>query len=527
MRCPLPAAGLALAALVPPAVPSTEVWAEEGVAEARSDDTLPLAAAALGRWFATWKERQAYWSGAEVELERLLTAALAEVRLSRPALAANGALLLDMAGYRGSSFDGSAARLRRRARRALEGTITGGSGAALLDWMADEVIALRSQHPRERRAQALELLDAHRTDGGRLALLTVGRDEDDPLRPAALQVLATWPDEAVDLFLVGLLGKTYDKRTDLHPFNLALARLQVSSVPLGPRAAELLKTRLSAMLLKRDWREASRAIELARGLEPRVGVPLLLDALSAWHRRESQGNGSRRILFEVVRELRRISGKSIGTNPKNWITWWISVRQGRTPLAQDALEPEEPRTEATFFGLRPVTDQVTFVIDISGSMATEWGTTEHNRYVEAVEQMMRFLQAAGSQTRFNVILFSDAPLRSSPNLVLATAQALSSARASLLTREPDGGTYLRPAIELALRLDADGQADAERLEADTIVVLCDGETGEGPRWVRPLIERVNDDARVVFHCVLIGSRGDGTLERLARLTGGDFIRIGG
>jgi hypothetical protein len=141
--------------------------------------------------------------------------------------------------------------------------------------------------------------------------------------------------------------------------------------------------------------------------------------------------------------------------------------------------------------------------------------------------MMRFLQAAGPQTRFNVILFSGEPLRSSPELVRATAANLGRARASLLARHPEGSTQLRPAVELALRLDADGRVDPARLEADTIVILCDGETAEGPRWVQPLLDRVQDDARVVFHCALIGTAGDGTLERLAAMTGGDFLRIGG
>ena len=100
-------------------------------------------------------------------------------------------------------------------------------------------------------------------------------------------------------------------------------------------------------------------------------------------------------------------------------------------------------------------------------------------------------------------------------------------RDSLLRREPHGGTFLRPAVELALRLDSNGDVDAERLQADTIIVLCDGETGEGKGWVGPLLERINGEARVVFHTVLIGHRGDGTLEELSERSGGDFLAIGG
>jgi hypothetical protein len=140
--------------------------------------------------------------------------------------------------------------------------------------------------------------------------------------------------------------------------------------------------------------------------------------------------------------------------------------------------------------------------------------------------MVRFLQASGEQTRFNVILFSDEPLRSSARLVAARIETIERARSALLERVPAGDTYLAPAIALALHLD-EGAFDAERLEADTIVVLCDGETGEGPGWVGPLLERIHAEARVVFHCVLIGNRGDGTLRLLAEGTGGDYLQVGG
>ena len=158
-------------------------------------------------------------------------------------------------------------------------------------------------------------------------------------------------------------------------------------------------------------------------------------------------------------------------------------------------------------------------------MRSEWGTTGHSRYEEAVEQMMIFLQGAGEQTRFNVILFSDEQVRSSAMLVSATDDMLERARRSLLERVPDGATHLRPAIELALKLDKSGNVDPEELEADTIIVLCDGETSRGPGWVRPLLKKIQADARVVFHCVLVGLRGDGALRSLAESTGGDYIQI--
>jgi len=364
-------------------------------------------------------------------------------------------------------------------------------------------------------------------DRVRTALLFVARNEADPLRPHVLRMLPGFADEAIDLFLVGLIGRKFDTRQSPHPFNLLLERIEDRAHPLGRRAADALEARIAAMLISTDWREASRAIEVLQGVEYKQSVPLLIDALSAWTRRDSMGQGSRRIVDEIVRELRRISGRSIGSNPKSWITWWIAVRQGRTVVAAEAPESEAPRTEASFFGLRPVSDRVTFIIDYSGSMETGWGTDGLTRYEEAIEQMMRFLQAAGEETRFNVILFNDFPLMSSRKLIPATADALERARTALLRRTPDGGTLLRPAVELALAMDAEGRVDPELVEADTIVILCDGETASGPGWVRPLLTEIRAETRIRFHCVQLGSNGDGTLERLARGSGGDFIRVGG
>ena len=489
----------------------------------------------LVEFHGRWDKRESLWRGAKDEYSLLLQDAGGTLLRDPTALPALAPVLMDLASWglerrpRKADYLGGEERMlvRRGAKGVLDQTLSSSRGPALGKWMADEVL-VRATQPAARRYLALELCCKERKAPGKLALLTVGRDEKDPIWPAVMDALALWPDEAVDSFLVSRLGKKYAPGSGRHPYNLLLTRIQGSSEPLSARAVEPLVLRLKVDLLSTDWRDVSRAIEVTSGLPIERGVPLLLDALSAWSRREQSGGGSRRILDDLIRELQRISGRSIGRNPKNWITWWIAIRQGKAELVPADVEQQSAqRTEASFFGLRPMTDQVTFVIDRSGSMETEWGTTEHSRYVEAVDQIMLFLQAAGPATRFNVILFSDEPLRSSPHLVRATASNLTRARTSLLGRAPDGGTNLRPALELALRLDSKGQVDPERLEADTIIVLCDGETAEGSAWVAPLLARVQEEAQVRIHCVLVGVQGDGTLDALARGTGGDMIRIGG
>ena len=80
---------------------------------------------------------------------------------------------------------------------------------------------------------------------------------------------------------------------------------------------------------------------------------------------------------------------------------------------------------------------------------------------------------------------------------------------------------------MALGLKSGNELDLDQVMADTVVVLCDGQTSSGPGWVAPLIEEVGEATQVVFECVLIGSNGDGTLKALAQETGGEYLRVDG
>jgi hypothetical protein len=155
------------------------------------------------------------------------------------------------------------------------------------------------------------------------------------------------------------------------------------------------------------------------------------------------------------------------------------------------------------------------------------GFAKHTRWDEAVEQLLGFLDGIGPRARFGVILFHEYPEEWRPTLLDATPENKKSVRAWLTGNRPGGGTELQGAIARAMRLGPDGNPDLAVLETDTIIVLCDGETAEGPGWVEPFLHGPNQRARVVFHCVQIGASGDQTLERLATGSGGDFIKVDG
>lgn len=442
-------------------------------------------------------------------------------------------------------------KLSARGVRYLKKQLWGESSTPIELWMLTRVVAAAPDaKPRggsfvpsrdERRVAIGLLLDA-KVAALRTGLLTVARRKDDPLRAHCIGTLARWAeregqDETVDSFLVELLGERFDPTTSPHPFNIMLERLRESDVPLAPGARERLAGRLAQMMLSNDWREVARAIRLSEGFPVDERVPMLLDALNVWHRRSESGRevtGLIRSQGDLVRALRDLSGRFHGPQPGPWIDWWILVRQGELPrpgteeFEKDRKRRERlPRSTSSFFGVKPATDRVTFVIDFSGSMRTGFGTDGRTRYVEAVEQMMRFLQGSAPSTRFSIILFSNEPITTGDKLLPNDPRTLEKVRKELLAKSPEGGTHLRPAIERALFLDTEGVPDLEKLEADTIVVLCDGQTEEGSGWVERTLKRVLPHHPVVFHCIDLGGRGDGTLQRLSTESSGIYLRVGG
>lgn len=416
-----------------------------------------------------------------------------------------------------------AAQVRAHGLRALERLTETEREGELLDWVTRGVLAEARRHPKERRWVALYLLRGMRSEAFDQTLLCIARDPSDPLRADALRAMPVSGSDGTDRYLVELLDLPRDPLHDPHPFDLLRQRLKRGQ--LGSDAEASLATRTKSMLLSSDWRDASRALAIIRGVDPMRSAPMLIEALHAWKVRQTHLGGARRLVHEIVRELQDLSGKTIGANPRNWTTWWQGVCNGSVPLHESAGERGRPVTTAAFLGLEPVSDRVTFLIDHSGSMQEPWNSTSRSRWVEVIEQLVSYLHASGEDTLFDVVLFDTTPTMSTNGLVAATPEILERLRSSLVGREPNGGTNLKLAVERALRVDAQGRVDAARVHSDTVVILCDGATAEGPGWVAPFVERIDAELRVVFHCVLIGPYDDGTLEALARATGGEFLRV--
>jgi len=460
---------------------------------------------------------------------RVLTDALEWVPSEIIPIAEN---LLDLASYQitrlphSSYFIGGGTKyyVRRVGLNALKLVQANGHRRELADWMTRGVLAERKLNDDSRRWFALYFLLSGEPPLLDRILVRIARDADDALGNEVLELLPSRSGPTIDEYLVERLAMPRVIGTP-HPYNLLRERLQ--NGPLDSTAASHLILHVKGLLLANDWRIASRGIELCRDMKPERATPMLIEALFTWKKRGELGvANARRMTWDIVGVLQSRSGRSIGATPQNWMTWWNAVRDGLAEFADG--EPSDDVAQgstAEFFGLHPKSDRLTFIIDHSTSMSWRWSNSNSTRYEQAIDQLLNFLQTSGELTEFNIILFDSSPLTSTPHLIPASVRNLERARKSLSSRSPSGSTFLRGAVETALKLDRYGTVDPAKVEIDTIVVLCDGQTDSGSGWVRPLLERVNEDLRVVFHCVQIGSEGDGTLEELARLSGGEFVRI--
>lgn len=475
-------------------------------------------------WAMRWAKTEQALNASDAQTLRAL---LDEVRVlgeTRPERAREIDLaLLDLAALDppplGPREAGDPETLREIALAEVERRIGRGEEDEIVRWLAAEVVDDPRIHETPRRLAALELLRGRYREPIRRPLMRASSDPEREIRQAALRALAGWPAPVVHLFFLERIER------DSLAIGTAADHLDRVRGQLGPLALDQLRTTVGRLYVSDDWRDAARARQVVGFLDPPRAVPILIESLTVWQARTASGTGSKRIEHEILGELRRISGRSLGPVVPQWREWWKAVRSGRVLLPEFDSAGAENYSAATFFGLRPMTDRVIFVVDRSGSMEAAFGTDGRSRYQEAIDQLFRFLEQSGQETRFGLVLFHDRASRWRNRLSPATPTTLGQARRWLEGKTPAGATHLREGLRKALDAGRDGALEVEKIEADTIVILCDGATAEGPVWVRPWLAKVNGEAMMTYHCALIGSGGDGTLEALAEGSEGDFVRV--
>jgi hypothetical protein len=445
--------------------------------------------------------------------------------------------LLDLVGYALSGYDPTSEEpdaLNLEIEKEVSDAFKDHMDPDLRVYLAHKVLALSRSQPLERRIAAAWLSIGMQSPDMKLALFGCARDPDPRLRSVALEALKGWEDEGIHALFLNELVQALAGKPSAQA-RRAEEHFKAVHIAAGSRVLDELAPIVKTRLASSDWRVVSQAVTLSRPLPHAAIVPFLIEALAEWKKRADAGAQGVRVEFEILHALELRSGRKLGPNPESWRDWWAAVQKGevkgQTPMTTGGeAEPTRP----SFFGLKPVTDRVTFVLDRSGSMDTPFGKQppgthpkKHTRWDEAVSQLASFVEAIGEKARFNVVIFHDYAEMWKPVMADANKENRKAAREWLAMCHPGGGTELRSGINRAMMIDSSGMPDLALLEADTVIVLCDGATDEGPQWVAHFMNTANAAARVVFDCVEIGNEGDGTLPRLARESGGEYLRIDG
>lgn len=482
------------------------------------------------RELAAWTERAAQGKRdpdekAQTDVPRWITELRALERGSPERQPEVDLALLDLAALSEGREPASAlGRLAELGRSELDDRLTHAPEGVSVRFIAEEVLAGRPGERRARAHAAIELVTGRFLVPTLDPLLDLARGDDAPLAARARNALVGWGDMRVHLYFLQML----DRGSFLRPG--PFEHVHAAGSAFGPEARARLRASIGRLYLSPDWRAAVRAEELVATLTLTEAVPLLVEALALWSERASDRRGNKRVQSAIEAELERRSGRSLGPSPDRWRAWWKSVQTGQIVPPREDPAGRPPEKRATFFGLPLESDRVLFLVDRSGSMADPFGPDtgagKRTRFEQATYEIFAALERAGPTTRFGLVLFSDGAERWHAGLSQANPTNLAQARSFLRGRGPDGGTELRAGIVEALRLDLQGRR-VEEQEVDTIMVLCDGETSEGPEWVEEWMGWIQASSPVRFHCVQIGTAGDGTLQALAKESGGDFLERDG
>lgn len=355
-----------------------------------------------------------------------------------------------------------------------------------------------------------------------------------------------------DLLALTLEGLGRGRARSLGPLIVPLAREGVPEVRAAALAAlaalEIEDPALLAALADPDermraaaagsrllrWEQAAAALADAsplvrraaiRGLSTRPGreaVTLLVDRL----RLEDEGP----LRLDLADALHALTGKDFGLDEGLWGGWWAAARE-----AYDGPVAAEPGERAYFFDLTLRTSRITFVIDVSASMAAV-DAAGTSRLAHAARELERAVAALPPAARFRLLAFS-AQVRGWPGEAEAPGDRTQATAAveALLARKPGGATNTYAALMLALE---------DPFAPDAIVLLTDGspyrcafrgKTYAEPEQILHEVRRVNGARGVRIHAVALRSGSGGGddaddaavdfLRRLAVANGGEFREI--
>jgi hypothetical protein len=295
------------------------------------------------------------------------------------------------------------------------------------------------------------------------------------------------------------------------------AARQAAALELARLGSEEALGVLGQLLADPDPRVRSEAIRAVAARRKPSSVAALIDRLD-----EEQG----KLGLEVQWALRMLTGLDHGARAPRWRAWWSA--EGQTfeiPTLEAAQEAERARktrrdensTKASFYGLQVLSNRMSFVIDISGSM-NEKAYAGKTRIAIAKEELSKVVESLQSDDQFNLISFNNAVGDWQKALVPGDPKNRASALSFVAGLNARDGTAIFDALARAF----------EDKSVDTIYFLSDGDPSTGlvvdPAMIRSEVARWNSARHVTIHCVAVG-QDRALLRGLAEDSGGTYRRI--
>ena len=345
-------------------------------------------------------------------------------------------------------------------------------------------------------ATSLLLVDpGEQTQAALAAVLKKGHEQTGPIALAALHVLrqtqAAWHQE--------LLQLSKHKRPALRT---AALRALITVPALQDARLEAAKNNLRY----RDWQVRAAAIALTVATRSAKSPPLLFAILE---------KESARMQEDVRTALRVVTGQQFQTLSE-WQKWW--AKEGDSFQTRGALAGTPGRNgdqqTVSYWNIPVRSDRVTFVVDVSGSMAKPFGTGSNRRLTEAKRQLTGVLDRLPKKAKINIITFSRDAQLLFPKLQPLGKKQRKQADARITEIFSKGPTNVHDALAAAF----------EDRDVDTIFLLTDGRPSAGP-IVAPTaladeVARWNLSRSIAIHTIAIGEKSD-LLERLAKDSGGE------
>ncbi len=254
-----------------------------------------------------------------------------------------------------------------------------------------------------------------------------------------------------------------------------------------------------------------------------------------------------RTLHRMIQALEVITGQNHGTRIKAWKQWFSDRGQaylnGTVPLGKGTGTGSEEVTRGYYFGIPQIGQSIVYVIDVSGSMNESMDFAGKGRRTQKAKdgetsrldacktELTQALRALPSNTRFNIIYYSDVARIYSKKMGKASESTLRAASKWVNQLEAGGATNIYDALDAAFALAGNGTTDKYYNPiVETVFLLTDGKPQlpngamDNTERIRAAVRRWNPYGKLVIHTIGMGAGvNEDFLKNLALENGGRYV----